>query len=334
AENGGVISAREFVQKGGFSREVITRLFDGGWSELRNAAGIAPHPYAPHNDTANDLDAKRMAMITAAKNIAAQSDGVTSAREFAQRSGFSRDLIYRVFEGGWSELREAAGIAPHPSDPRPYTDEQLLKAYHEVVSKLRKIPTINQFNREAQISWSAVNSRFRGQRGIVSRYREWLIAFEPQSDLIELIPVSGVEVGDSDPSLQSDPSASLPKEWGKTNRTVYGEPISFRGLRHAPVNEQGVVYLFGMVSYELGFLVEAVHIAFPDCEAKRCINRKEKRWERVRIEFEFQSRNFLAHGHDPKGCDLIVCWEHNWRDCPIEVVELRQVLMTLDDSKP
>ena len=29
---------------------------------------------------------------------------------------------------------------------------------------------------------------------------------------------------------------------------LYGEPIDFRGLRHAPINEQGVVYLFGMVS--------------------------------------------------------------------------------------
>src|SRR5574341_205258 len=45
----------------------------------------------------------------------------------------------------------------------------------------------------------------------------------------------------------------------------YGEPIDFRGLRHAPINEQGVVFLFGMVSDELGFLVESVHHPFPDC---------------------------------------------------------------------
>ncbi|MGH9565382.1 MAG: hypothetical protein ACRD4I_05330 [Candidatus Angelobacter sp.] len=40
------------------------------------------------------------------------------------------------------------------------------------------------------------------------------------------------------------------------------------------------------------------------------------------IEFEFESRNFLTHGHDERQCDLIVCWKHNWEDCPINVLEL------------
>jgi hypothetical protein len=28
------------------------------------------------------------------------------------------------------------------------------------------------------------------------------------------------------------------------------------------------------------------------------------------------------HGHDPKKCDVIVCWVHNWPECPLEVIEL------------
>jgi hypothetical protein len=101
-------------------------------------------------------------------------------------------------------------------------------------------------------------------------------------------------------------------------------------LRHAPINEQGVVFLFGMVSYELGFIVEAIHAAFPDCEAKRCVDRRNERWQRVRIEFEFYSSNFRDHGHDPNGCDVIVCWEHDWADCRLEVVELRRVINDLE----
>jgi hypothetical protein len=50
----------------------------------------------------------------------------------------------------------------------------------------------------------------------------------------------------------------------------------------------------------------------------------------VRIEFEFRSRTFRDHGHDPDGCDLIVCWEHNWPECPLEVVELRKVIDDLE----
>ena len=38
---------------------------------------------------------------------------------------------------------------------------------------------------------------------------------------------------------------------------------------HAPLNEQGVVYLFALVARELGFTVEAIGTSFPDCEAKR-----------------------------------------------------------------
>jgi hypothetical protein len=50
------------------------------------------------------------------------------------------------------------------------------------------------------------------------------------------------------------------------------------------------------------------------------------KWQRVRIEFEYQSRNFVAHFHDVRKCDMIVCWEHNWKECPLEVIELKQHL--------
>ena len=51
-------------------------------------------------------------------------------------------------------------------------------------------------------------------------------------------------------------------------------------------------------------------------------------WQRVRIEFEVDSRGFLKHRHKKAGCDLIVCWRHNWPKCPrsIEVIELSTLL--------
>jgi len=30
--------------------------------------------------------------------------------------------------------------------------------------------------------------------------------------------------------------------------------------------------------------------------------------------------------HDVDGCDLIVCWSHNWPDCPLEVLALENVV--------
>ena len=109
--------------------------------------------------------------------------------------------------------------------------------------------------------------------------------------------------------------------------------MDFRGLRHEPVNEQGVVLLFGMVARELGYTVEAVQSGFPDCEAKRQI--APERWQRVHLEFEFESRNFRDHGHPLTGCDVIVCWHHNWPDCPahIEVLELSSRIKSLRRSQ-
>lgn len=116
-------------------------------------------------------------------------------------------------------------------------------------------------------------------------------------------------------------------------RATCGNPIDFRGLRHEPVNEQGVVFLFGMLAKELGFMVEALQKGFPDCEAKRQI--APDRWQRVNIEFEFESKNFREHGHPVNGCDLIVCWRHNWNDCPerIEVLELSRVIESMTHSE-
>jgi len=63
---------------------------------------------------------------------------------------------------------------------------------------------------------------------------------------------------------------------------------------------------------------------------KRRLDREGERWTRVRIEFEQASRNFKDHGHDPSGCDLIVCWHHNWAECPIEVLELSKIVHEID----
>jgi hypothetical protein len=109
----------------------------------------------------------------------------------------------------------------------------------------------------------------------------------------------------------------------------FGEALNFPGLRRAPVNELGVVFLFGLVSQQLGFDVEAVHSAFTDCSAKRLVDRKRNRWKQVKIEFEYSSSNFLLHKHQNEHCDLIVCWIHDWLECPIEVVALKDVIHKL-----
>lgn len=268
-------------------------------------------------------------LIRAARRASKEQEHPLSRSDFERISGISQYHIYRLFpDGGWSELKERADLPKHPGHRERLEDHEILDEFHSVASALGKIPTGAQFRNRARISVDVLRRRFGGHRGVLERYRTWLEKNEPESPLL-------VELGESIqpvPPLANEPKTASPDPasvWAKVDGPQYGTPIDFRGLRHAPINEQGVVYLFGMVSRELGFLVEAVHAAFPDCEAKRLVDSKNDRWQRVRIEFEFRSRSFRDHGHDPAQCDLIVCWEHNWPACPLEVIELRRRIKEL-----
>lgn len=111
---------------------------------------------------------------------------------------------------------------------------------------------------------------------------------------------------------------------------LFGPPLGFRGLLHEPTTESGVVYLFGLLAPDLDFAVEDIGSSFPDCRAFRPDPTRRGRWRRVRIEFEYISSNFRAHHHDAAKCDLIVCWEHDWPECPIEVLELKGIVVGKD----
>lgn len=94
-------------------------------------------------------------------------------------------------------------------------------------------------------------------------------------------------------------------------------------LQYAPENEQGVVFLFAHLAPRLRMRVETIRQGFPDCIAYEKTSGAERK---VRIEFEYRSRMFRTHHHPSAGCDCIVCWEHDWPECPkrIRIIELRQ----------
>jgi len=111
--------------------------------------------------------------------------------------------------------------------------------------------------------------------------------------------------------------------------SVVGDLINFRGLVYSPVNENGVVFIFGKVIEDLNMYIEEIKTGFPDCVGRRFTGRG---WEKVFIEFEYKSSHFQEHEHDPSKCDIIVCWEHDWPECPIEVIELRDRIKTLPNK--
>jgi len=111
---------------------------------------------------------------------------------------------------------------------------------------------------------------------------------------------------------------------------IVGERVESPILNYAPLNELGVVLLFGFYMHELGFShLEQIRTEFPDAIGMQRL--PNGRLQRVRIEFEYESKNFEQHNHDPNQCDVIVCWTHNWRNCPanLKIIELKSFIENL-----
>jgi len=253
------------------------------------------------------------------------------------REGRIPESTLRYYFPTWNEAVSAAGLKPNPkgvslADRKSLDEIALLDAIGDIWRAIGKRPTEGAMNSQGTFSVHPYKQRWgkwsKAVNEYVRRYGEPVVTLSTNSSGV---PAPAAQARATPPRLMLAPTHK-PKEVANRRRILYGEPIEFRGLRYAPINEQGVVYLFGMVSRELGFLVESVRTDYPDCEGKRALDRTGTQWQHVRIEFEYKSSNFLAHGHDPDECELIVCWIHDWLESPIEVLELRSAIALLPNQ--
>ena len=210
---------------------------------------------------------------------------------------------------------------------------KLFTEWAQMVRELKLIPTMAEYSLRSKHS----------PRPLLTRYGSWihvprgLLLFAEQEglereygDVLEVIKTyyKGM-VGRGRTSRKPISITSKPALF--TDRPVYGPSLVPAALAHGPINEAGVVYLFGMMADKLGFVVTRVQTEFPDCEAMWEI--QPDKWQRVRVEFEYESKNFLKHFHQAKECDVIVCWIHNWPECPLHVLELKREIVTRSDAR-
>jgi hypothetical protein len=264
-----------------------------------------------------------------------------SRSAFIAHSGISEYQVLKYFPN-WNNAVAAAGLEPDRSNVQ-LEDAVLLEDWGRLVRELRQIPTRTQYRQLGNIGASSFEHHFGPWSKMPDVFRQFAETRPDWSDVLALLPVTATSfkspLSKSPTSETSEPQGyrqhRLPAKSVHSKlegRPLYGNHIDFRGLRHEPVNENGVIFLFGIVARELGYSVEAVQQGFPDCEAKRMV--AADKWQRVKIEFEYESRNFRDHGHPADGCDVIVCWRHNWAECPshIEVLELSEVIKRLGKS--
>jgi len=200
----------------------------------------------------------------------------------------------------------------------------------EATRSLGKIPTQLEYQEQAKRQCRPLMRRCGGWRNVPQRMLEYIRLEHLEGewgDVLEII-LRGLEPPKRDVEAVSKPSNLFSRRKVIPGRPMYGMPLlSFTPnspMGCAPINEAGVLFLFGAVARQLGFVVTRLQQEFPDCEALREV--EPGRCQRVLIEFEFESRNFLAHGHNVEDCDLIVCWSHSWPECPLEVLELKNIV--------
>ena len=272
-------------------------------------------------------------IVDSIAKVAKQLGHTPSILEFAAHAEISRSSLFLIFTK-WNEAVRAAGLKPNRLYVRP-TDSELLKDWGETARKKRAIPSRWGYRQDGKYYPLTLAKRFGGWESVPQAFRSFAKGKREWRDVLALLPAPGAnkerawpEQNATTPNAKRQARQKLSKD-----RATYGNPIHLQGFRNEPVNEHGVMVLFGILARDLGFEIEAVQKEFPDCEARRQI--VPGRWQRVSIEFEFESKNFHDHGHPVNGCDLIVCWRHNWPNCPkhIEVLDLSRVINSLNNSK-
>jgi HNH endonuclease len=246
-------------------------------------------------------------------------------RDLRLLAGISEQVLYKRF-GSLRRALEAAGL--QPSGPGIGQQEStLLLDWASVARKLGKLPSVHEYENSGRFSNMPFHSRYTHWTRIPDAFRRFASEQDLESkwkDVLRLIAARNPTQ-----RMPAKPRSPMRVRKGPIHqdRPIYGAPLmNVPELAYEPLTESGVIFAFALVARRLGFIALRFQTAFPDCEAMREVARGV--WQRVRIEIEVDSRSFLKHRHKKNGCDILVCWRHNWPDCPrnIEVIELSKLL--------
>lgn len=246
-----------------------------------------------------------------------------------------RKAIRREFES-YAKALEASGLEGRGIG-YCYPMKTLFRNWAGVVREIGRLPSMAEYEVYSRFSYQPLTRRFKSWLNVpraMAQYAANEGLEEEYADVLEIVkakkakPIANAEARaatQAGPLNNGGPRSLRPLI--VTAGQVYGVPLMTTPLAFGPTNEAGVMFLFGMLAHRLGFIVTHVQTGFPDCQA--VLRLDDNTCQLVKIELEYESLNFREHGHSAKDCDFIVCWIHNWPDCPLEVIELRGVAMEM-----
>jgi hypothetical protein len=247
---------------------------------------------------------------------------VPCLEEFTKTIGLSKHLMRREF-GPYVNALEMCGLKRHGCGYK-IDLKDLFEDWATVTRSQGKTPTMAEYEAQSKYTSKALVKRYGGWKHVAMGMLGYAKNARLEDEWKDVMDITADSLKLAQPAA---PTLVKAKHLQPGRRVAPGEPVygppmlTASPMVYAPTNEAGVMVLFGAVAREHGFAITRVQAAFPDCEAMREI--EPERCQPTRIEFEYESRNFLLHLHPVDGADLIVCWKHNWPECPLEVLELK-----------
>jgi hypothetical protein len=273
----------------------------------------------------------REEVIAVIKKTAEELGHVPSLNELVGSGRVSRHAVRRHF-GPYLDALQACDLERSGNGYR-VSAKALFEDWIALVRQLGKVPSVIDYEARGKYSASPFVRRFGGWLHVAPELMRYACEQRLEAEWKDELEIVAAYLQAAPKHIRKAASISSPPSRPRIrlDEPIYGPPMQPAHLILSPTNEQEVIFLFGAVAWKLGFAVLRIQTGYPDCEALR--EMEPGRWQRVRIEFEYESRNFVAHMHAPEKCDLIVCWSHNWEESPLEVVELKSAVKAIEATR-
>jgi hypothetical protein len=309
------LSTREFGRYAKFTAKLVINQF-GSWQVALDSAGLLP-------SEKTELDralSKDECVVELRRVVSLLDHDYVTAKDFDQHGGISSYRIVRVF-GSWHQALDAAGLQPSPNFIREVPFDVLASDFLEAAIALGRLPTLHQLTRRSRYA----SHTFAGRHGGYGKFKRRAIDQLFSSDTRIPPAIRVLLVAEQARLVEADDEQPVPPAMPHKQ----GRTLGFRAFAYGPTCEHDVVQMFGAVAQELGFEIVGNRSAFPDCEARRRVPGARESFVSCLVEYEYASSDFRRHGHPSAGCDLVVCWAHDWAGWPVEVLELQSVIRRL-----
>jgi hypothetical protein len=230
----------------------------------------------------------------------------------------------RMFSQDPSSLKALSDLGVEAHDPNEDSqdlDSELAKTVISAPVPDFALPRDEDERGEAPIRMAAPVGKLEGLDRTQASWTE-----EPVVEVS--LPEYHVEHNDNrQPVVIPDLSNDVPLE----NR-LKGERLNFRGLQFPPADRVGVIFVFGMIANELGFFLET---AGDGCgfSGFRTHRLDSTEWSPSRLLFAHNSSDLLGLESQMTSHTHVVCWEHDWSQCPLPVLALANLTRELPNYK-